>query len=307
MSVKRIEDKVQVMKTMHFFKDHVEEVREGFKTLQEVCNQVLNSEKLLKVLQMVLNIGNLLNEGTLNGGVDAFKFESLSKLSQTKSADGKTTVLDYIVETFISKGERDVLNLLTEFPDIQVSGCDLHVIISKPRLISFDCHCQESSRLSIGDLMSEMNSLRKDYNLCKTELTKMKNDQSSKRVTRSMAKKINNESKAEDPRKALFAAITARASKKEEPAADPRQALFAAIKSRKQEQAEDTDESNDTADTEYTPGVKRLQDFLHQSKTVISLADSDQDAAIRACTVCHFYLFFLYPAITCASYVFSPS
>lgn len=111
-----------MMKTMHLFEDHIEEVREGFKTLQKVCNQVLNSEKLLQVLQMVLRIGNLMNEGTLNGGVDAFKFESLSKLSQTKSADGKMTVLDYIVETFISKGERDVINLLTEFPDIQVSS-----------------------------------------------------------------------------------------------------------------------------------------------------------------------------------------
>ena len=111
-----------MMKTMHFFEDHIEEVREGFKTLQVVCNQVLNSEKLLQVLQMVLNIGNLMNEGTLNGGVDAFKFESLSKLSQTKSANGKMTVLDYIVETFILKGERDVINLLTDFPDIQVSS-----------------------------------------------------------------------------------------------------------------------------------------------------------------------------------------
>jgi hypothetical protein len=121
VSIKRIEDKVQVMKTMHIFEDHVNEIREGFKTLQEVCNQVMNSEKLIQVLEMVLNIGNLMNEGTLNGGVDAFKFESLSKLSQTKSADGKTTVLDYIVETFIVKGEREALNLTSEFPDIQVS------------------------------------------------------------------------------------------------------------------------------------------------------------------------------------------
>jgi survival motor neuron protein len=99
----------------------VEETREGFKRIQEVCSQVLNSEKLIGILEMVLNIGNLMNEGTLNGGVEAFKFESLSKLSQTKSADGKMTVLDYIVETFIEKGERDALNLLSEFPDIQVS------------------------------------------------------------------------------------------------------------------------------------------------------------------------------------------
>jgi hypothetical protein len=121
VSIKRIEDKVKVLRTMHTFEDNVEETREGFKRIQEVCSQVLNSEKLIGILEMVLNIGNLMNEGTLNGGVEAFKFESLSKLSQTKSADGKMTVLDYIVETFIEKGERDALNLLSEFPDIQVS------------------------------------------------------------------------------------------------------------------------------------------------------------------------------------------
>ena len=61
-----------------------------------------------------------MNEGSLDGGVEAFKFESLPKLSQTKSADGKTTVLDYIVETFIEKGGRDTLFLDSDFPDIQV-------------------------------------------------------------------------------------------------------------------------------------------------------------------------------------------
>lgn len=120
VSIKRIEDKVKVMKTMRTLEEHVEEARAGFNTLQEVCGQVLNSEKLIQVLEMVLNIGNLMNEGTLNGGVEAFKFESLPKLSQTKSFDGKTTVLDYIVETFIEKGERQALFLTSEFPDIQV-------------------------------------------------------------------------------------------------------------------------------------------------------------------------------------------
>ena len=106
---------------MSTFDEHVEEARAGFNTLQEVCSQVMESEKLIAVLEMVLNIGNLMNAGSLDGGVEAFKFESLPKLSQTKSADGKTTVLDYIVETFIEKGERKSLLLMSEFPDIQVS------------------------------------------------------------------------------------------------------------------------------------------------------------------------------------------
>ena len=106
---------------MSTFDEHVQVARAGFKTLQEVCGQIMNSEKLIQVLEMVLNIGNLMNAGTLNGGVEAFKFESLPKLSQTKSADGKTTILDYIVEAFIEKGDRQSLLLMSEFPNIQVS------------------------------------------------------------------------------------------------------------------------------------------------------------------------------------------
>jgi hypothetical protein len=120
LPVKRIEDKVEVMKTMCTFNEHAEEARAAFKTLEVVCRQVMSSEKLEKVLLMVLNVGNLMNEGTIDG-VDAFKFESLPKLSQTKSADGKTTVLDYIAETFIEKGERETLFINSDFPDIQVS------------------------------------------------------------------------------------------------------------------------------------------------------------------------------------------
>lgn len=120
LPVKRAEDKVQVMKTMCTFNEHAEEARAAFKTLEEVCGQVMNSAKLEQILLMVLNVGNLMNEGSLDGGVEAFKFESLPKLSQTKSADGKTTVLDYIVDTFIEKGERETLFLNSDFPDIQV-------------------------------------------------------------------------------------------------------------------------------------------------------------------------------------------
>ena len=118
--VKRAEDKVTVMKTMCTLNEHAEEASAAFKTLEEVCGQVMNSWKLEQILLMVLNIGNLMNEGSVDGGVEAFKFESLPTLSQTKSADGKLTVLDYIVETFIEKGGRDTLFLNSDFPDIQV-------------------------------------------------------------------------------------------------------------------------------------------------------------------------------------------
>jgi hypothetical protein len=92
----------------------------AFNTLGELCGQIRHSRKLAQVLLMVLDIGNVLNEGTVDGGVKAFKFESLEKLSHTKSADGKTTVLDHIVKTFIESEEGGTLLLTSDFPDIQV-------------------------------------------------------------------------------------------------------------------------------------------------------------------------------------------
>jgi hypothetical protein len=103
-----------------------------------------------------------------------------------------------------------------------------------------------------------------------------------------MAKKINGDSEIEDPRKALFAAIKSRGSEENDAATgneDPRKALFSAIKNRKKQDVPDDDDESPASNLEYSRGVQRLQDFLNHSKTVLSLADCDQDAAIRACKV----------------------
>lgn len=103
----------------------------------------------------------------------------------------------------------------------------------------------------------------------------MKRDQSSKRVTRSMSKKIKDESDVGDPRKAL------------PETSDPRQALFAAIKNKKKDESTDKDcTTQESSNVKYTPGVHRLSKFLIQSKSMLSRAEKDQDAAIRACKVC---------------------
>jgi hypothetical protein len=52
-----------------------------------------------------------MNEGTRTGGAAGFKFDSLLKLTQTKSSDGKMTVLDFLVTILVGKGQRDTLKL----------------------------------------------------------------------------------------------------------------------------------------------------------------------------------------------------
>ena len=134
--------------------------------------------------------------------------------------------------------------------------------------------------------MNEFNSLRNGYKLCKSELTSMKHDQSSKRLTRSTSKKIADENRVDNPRTALFAAIQSQGSKKNAPSSnDPRQALFAAIKNKNNAETAETDEDSPASDVQYSPGVNRLQKFLNYSKSILSLAEKDQDVAVRACKV----------------------
>lgn len=52
-------------------------------------------------MQAILAVGNAMN-GNNAGSVVGFKLNSLTKLNQTKSADGKSTVLDYIVQVIKS-------------------------------------------------------------------------------------------------------------------------------------------------------------------------------------------------------------
>lgn len=49
-------------------------------------------------MRNVLAIGNVMNGGTYKGSASGFRLSSLSKLSQTKSSDGTTTVLDYLIQ-----------------------------------------------------------------------------------------------------------------------------------------------------------------------------------------------------------------
>jgi hypothetical protein len=103
--------------------------------------------------------------------------------------------------------------------------------------------------------------------------------------------KVTKGGEVEDPRKAMFAAILSRGSKEDgalKQPPDPRQALFAAIKSRQVDKDDGSDDDSSESGAEYTPGVHRLQKFLTHSKSILSIANEDLDAAIRACKVSSF-------------------
>nr|GEV44362.1 formin-like protein 5 [Tanacetum cinerariifolium] len=76
-------------------------IRESFETLEAACKELKKSRLFLKLLEAVLKTGNRMNDGTFRGSAQAFKLDTLLKLSDVKGVDGKTTLLHFVVVEII--------------------------------------------------------------------------------------------------------------------------------------------------------------------------------------------------------------
>ncbi|GFZ20041.1 formin homology 1 [Actinidia rufa] len=83
------------------FESEVEYLRKSFDTLEAACEELRNSRMFLKLLEAVLKTGNRMNIGTNRGDAHAFKLDTLLKLVDVKGADGKTTLLHFVVQEII--------------------------------------------------------------------------------------------------------------------------------------------------------------------------------------------------------------
>lgn len=82
-------------------------IKESFTTLESACVELRKSRLFLKLLEAVLKTGNRMNDGTFRGSAQAFKLDTLLKLSDVKGIDGKTTLLHFVVQEIIrSEGIR---------------------------------------------------------------------------------------------------------------------------------------------------------------------------------------------------------
>uniref|UniRef100_A0ACD5YZM7 Uncharacterized protein n=1 Tax=Avena sativa TaxID=4498 RepID=A0ACD5YZM7_AVESA len=83
------------------FDTEVNYLRKSFGTLEAACSDLRSSNLFLKLLDAVLKTGNRMNDGTNRGEARAFKLDTLLKLADIKSADGKTTLLHFVVQEII--------------------------------------------------------------------------------------------------------------------------------------------------------------------------------------------------------------
>ncbi|WOL10380.1 hypothetical protein Cni_G19135 [Canna indica] len=101
--------RLEVLLFMASLPEDISSSKQSFSTLEVACGELKNSRLFLKLLEAVLKTGNRMNDGTFRGGAQAFKLDTLLKLSDVKGTDGKTTLLHFVVQEIIrSEGVRAV-------------------------------------------------------------------------------------------------------------------------------------------------------------------------------------------------------
>lgn len=89
----------------------IQQLKESVQTLESACKELRTRGLFVKLLEAILKAGNRMNAGTSRGNAQAFNLNSLRKLSDVRSTDGKTTLLHFVVEEVVrSEGKRCVLN-----------------------------------------------------------------------------------------------------------------------------------------------------------------------------------------------------
>lgn len=101
----------------------MQQLLDGFNSLQ-------NNYRFHHILEVTLAIGNYLNGTSLKGGAWGFKLDSLERLEQVKSTDGKMNAAYYVIKQvwkkfeypLFSKEEIDMYSYLSKMPVSQISS-----------------------------------------------------------------------------------------------------------------------------------------------------------------------------------------
>ncbi|GJY51906.1 formin-like protein 4 [Tanacetum coccineum] len=103
--------RVNVMLFKSNYRSEVTEVKKSLQTLETACKELKTRGLFVKLLEAILKAGNRMNVGTSRGNAQAFNLNSLLKLSDVRSSDGKTTLLHFVVEEVVrAEGKRCNIN-----------------------------------------------------------------------------------------------------------------------------------------------------------------------------------------------------
>eukprot|EP00762_Andalucia_godoyi_P008648 ANDGO_04557.mRNA.1 hypothetical protein len=142
--IPRVKDKLHCMSFAHKYKEQCTSIEKDIHLLIQACEELCTSARFAGILEYILYIGNILNRGKVNkGNAKGFRLLSLQVLRNTKSIDGKSNLLRFIIE-LISEHDRDLLRFKDEFPSLE-SAMRLSSDAIKAELLAVENHFKTSS------------------------------------------------------------------------------------------------------------------------------------------------------------------
>ena len=102
--VPRLKERIQCNLISLQFDDQHSEVRRKLHIVEQAATEVAESQWLLKMLELILVVGNYINAGSSRGRAGAFEIDNLLKLSATRSTnqEGESdTLLNFCVECMV--------------------------------------------------------------------------------------------------------------------------------------------------------------------------------------------------------------
>ncbi|CAA7399776.1 unnamed protein product [Spirodela intermedia] len=152
MKVPRVESKLRVFSFKITFSTQVNELRSNLNTINDAAIEVKGSKKLRQIMQTILTLGNVLNQGTARGSAVGFKLDSLLKLSDIRARNNRMTLMHYLSKLISEK-----------MPELLDFGKDL-------------VHLEAASKIQLKLLAEEMQAVSKGLEKVEQELTASEGD-----------------------------------------------------------------------------------------------------------------------------------
>jgi len=145
LPVPRLEQKINSLLFKNQFDEQVEVMLETASILQNASEELQSSQQFAKILKWIFTIGSFLTKATRSSDTVGFSLDSLPKIIQTKTGEGKQNFIDYLVSK-IEDRNPEILHFEEELPHLEQA--------SKVSIEILNLHKKETE--------SELNELSKE-------------------------------------------------------------------------------------------------------------------------------------------------
>ncbi|KAL6072920.1 putative WD repeat-containing protein 65 [Balamuthia mandrillaris] len=119
--IPRLEQRLRALAFKLKFQELYDDVQPDIEAVVKSTKELKTSPKFKSLMEVILALGNYINGGTFRGAAYGFQLDVLTKLQDTRSHDGKFTLLNYLAE-LVERKHSELLTFAKELKHIP-SAC----------------------------------------------------------------------------------------------------------------------------------------------------------------------------------------